>query len=722
MKLFIVLFALVYFVSGVLRADEVRFKNETIDAVQAMQAIGFDQSANANSPSNLNRFSAFNARIYYVIQFAGPILEEWKTQLQNSGVELDSFVPDNAFIVKIATAQAWDAVNRAPFVKALFPYKTSLRLSRRLKTPSVFRRGENQKVVLKLMNSAQPEGIKQLLQSLGANITDGLSERTVTVEVSVNKIADVADVEGVEWVEPAPVFHTMEYKFNGVGDWLKTNATVPDQNYKDLTGYESGTKLMNFDAAWNRGYHGEGETVALGDTGLDHGSTTNILADFQGQVTKGYAKGFLSHSWNDSEGHGTHTAGSVASLGTNSGGLIRGGAYGARLIEESLSMPFGIVAMVGLNLQDLFVSVHQKDGVNIHSDSWGSNSAGVYDSAAALVDDIMWKNPDLLLVFAAGNSGVDADGDGHIDPGSVDSPATAKNCLTVGASKNLILTGGMQKHMRDAKSGSWAAEPLASSTLSDNPNGMAPFSSIGPTQDGRLKPDIVAPGTNIVSTRSQDPKATPLWAPYNKYYAYAGGTSMSTPLTAGAAAITHQYAKKILGKNPSAAMVKAILIHNAHDLYPGQFGTGVGQELGSTRPNMNEGYGRVDMDAVTGAHFLIADERVGLKTGQGAKYSQGLENIPAGTKIRVTMAYTDAPGTASAAQALVNDLDLFVTDAQGKIYYPNHLSGPDHKNNVEMVEFDASISGAYTVYVKATNVPQPSTSGGQPFAIVWNTL
>jgi len=122
---------------------------------------------------------------------------------------------------------------------------------------------------------------------------------------------------------------------------------------------------------------------------------------------------------------------------------------------------------------------------------------------------------------------VDANKDGHIDEGSVSSPGTAKNCLTVGASKNLVLKGGIQKAMKELKGGedNWGVEPIASSHLSDTPNGMAAFSSIG-TQDGRLKPEIVAPEQILFRPISSSGSFTTMGA-YNDFYAFAGGTSMA---------------------------------------------------------------------------------------------------------------------------------------------------------------------------------------------------
>src|SRR5690606_26607202 len=126
-----------------------------------------------------------------------------------------------------------------------------------------------------------------------------------------------------------------------------------------------------------------------------------------------------------------------------------------------------------------------------------------------------------------------------------------------------------------------------------NENGMAAFSSRGPTLSGRLKPDIVGPGTNIVSTRNESTGTG--WGVYDTYYLYMGGTSMSTPLVAGGSAIVREYFQSVHGvANPGAALVKGLLINGAVDMTPGQYGAGATQDV-SRRPDNNQGWGRVDL-------------------------------------------------------------------------------------------------------------------------------
>jgi subtilisin family serine protease len=247
---------------------------------------------------------------------------------------------------------------------------------------------------------------------------------------------------------------------------------------------------------------------------------------------------------------------------------------------------------------------------------------------------------------------------------------------------------------------------------------MAVFSSRGPTADGRLKPEVVAPGTNIVSVRSKHPKAKPedSWGIYDDNYLYMGGTSMATPLTSGAMAVVRQYLVSKLGNSVSAAMLKATVANTAEDLFPGQFGTRAsGQEQPTRRPNNHEGWGRVNLATLVADRTIaLYDEHAGLATGQQKGYAV---DVHAGQALRVTMSYTDAPGTASAARTLVNDLDVKVVDSAGHTYFPNGKSAKDDVNNTEEVDLLNAAPGSYQVIVSGANIPQ-GKNGAQPYALV----
>jgi uncharacterized repeat protein (TIGR01451 family) len=251
---------------------------------------------------------------------------------------------------------------------------------------------------------------------------------------------------------------------------------------------------------------------------------------------------------------------------------------------------------------------------------------------------------------------------------------------------------------------------------------MAAFSSRGPTDDGRVKPDIVAPGTNIVSNKSHAVSGPALWGDHesNPHYAYSGGTSMSTPLVAGAGALVRQWLTTRGIANPSGAAIKATLLNTAHDMAPGQYGTGATREIPAARPNSVAGWGRADLgfiDAPAPYFLWVDDHTTGITTGQAVSYSHSaarpLQVLDSGQPLRVMLAWTDPPASLSASKQLVNDLDLKVVGPGGATYYGNRIATRDRTNNVEGIVIENPPIGQYTVEVRGFNVPIAT----QPYAL-----
>ena len=252
-------------------------------------------------------------------------------------------------------------------------------------------------------------------------------------------------------------------------------------------------------------------------------------------------------------GHGTHVAGSVLGDGTASAALagqapIRGIAHKARLVFQAVEQAldwknpahlerYGRYLLAGIPpTSPRSSTTRTAKGARIHSNSWGGGEPGAYDSQSRQLDQFVWDHPTMCILVAAGNDGTDSDGNGEINLGSVTSPGTAKNCITVGASENL-------RHAFDNETyGAWwprdyPSPPYKNAPMADDPDQVVAFSSRGPTADGRVKPEVVAPGTWILSTKSTMLSTTANgWRrfPQSSKYFYMGGTSMATPLTAGA--------------------------------------------------------------------------------------------------------------------------------------------------------------------------------------------
>jgi subtilisin family serine protease len=649
----------------------------------------------------------------YVVQFEKSVTEADKAALKSAGISVFRYIPDDALIVRASLAGLHAVKGLSP-IHAAIPYRGWMKLNERLPTLSIFSTGRTTQVLVSAFTDADAQNIlSHIPQSVRVIQASG---RMMALQIPEAAIQTLSVMTGVEYVQPLDPVQVLDMKL----DATETPPTQPEPNgdYKDIDGYETGTKVMNFDAIWAQGYHGENQIVAMADTGVDLGSMDTVTEDLRPAIKAGDVFGIGAKTWEDPMGHGTHVAGSVLGRGTASGGILKGGAYQAGLVVESLWSPIIDNLTVPPQMGKLFQTAYDQ-GARVHTNSWGSAQVvGEYDSMAQQVDDFMFSHPDFLIVFAAGNSGADLNKDGRIDPGSVGTPGTAKDALTVGASENLVSNPtSLQKtvnQFRQAKD-EWPAEPIWSSKISDNINGVAMFSSRGPTKDGRLKPEIVAPGTNILSIRSHQPEAETLWGPYNKDYVWSGGTSMATPLTAGAATVTRQVlVEKFKIADPSAALVKATMLHTAKDMYPGQYGEGTPtQELLTRRPNSDEGYGRVDMarlSQLTSSTLMVDSAGV----GQDETSDQTIQ--VSGSGLLVNLVYTDAPGTPSAGPALVNDLGLTVTGPDGKVY-----SADDHINNNEVLELSGLTAGTYKITVTGTKVPM-GQNGKQPFALVATPL
>lgn len=589
----------------------------------------------------------------YLIVFNGPIKELMKNDVRNVGAKLVEYIPDFAYL-SVMTPQVAEKVKNLTYVEDIIVYHPGFKLNTHLKDNN----GNiklNEEVTVRIATFNDDASIldNEIKNSNGKKL--GHSKGNVIVKMNSNHLEKFAKLNSVKFIEPK-VEHVL---------------------HNDVA-----KEYMDVDDLWNLGYEGTGQVVAVCDTGIDTGvNDSSMHLDFQGRIDSIYALG--RRTADDPHGHGTHVAGSVLGDGASSGGQYKGTAPKARLVFQSVLDRRGGLGGLPRDLNDLFAEAWDA-GARIHTNSWGAPVYGDYNTDSQQVDEYVWNN-DMIILFSAGNEG---DGASGTDYDSIGSPGTAKNCITVGASENyrpnMPMTG-------------WG-------NIGDDVDEIAAFSSRGWTEDGRIKPDIVAPGTWILSTKSSIAPESNYWMGFNTDYAYMGGTSMSTPLVAGAVAVAREYMQTEWNHTPSPAMMKAAVING-------------GIDMGFGFPSADQGWGRISLtNSLSSKEYKYEDETYSLNTGQTQSFNYNIQST--NTPFKITLVWTDYPGSTVASKALVNDLDIKITSPTGKVYYGNDFTNPfdtgyDRTNNVENIFINSPEAGDYTVEVIGYNVPQ----GAQPFVL-----
>lgn len=484
--------------------------------------------------------------------------------------------------------------------------------------------------------------------------------------------------------------------------------------------------LMNVEPIWNDaslGYSGTGVIVGVNDNGVDL-----THADFQ-DSTPGDAIVATSGNMSDTDNfHGTHTTGSVIGRGHalanspfNTSGCgdlvtpldpVRGMAWGAQGTHNNLFDG-------GITDDFTMMEWSYQQGARLNTNSWSycgepcivpcfcgpetgyvSNVAAV-DSAVRDADSTAPGNQELMIFFSAGNDGP--------SPGTVSAPGNAKNVLTVGASQN-------------NRCGLYVPGFCSGPDI----NSMACFSAQGPSQL-RVKPDVVAPGSDVLSVETTDVLGDDggLDEPWTgSHYATLSGTSMATPLTAGCGAVFHEFYLDQFGQAPSPALTKAALINGAVD-------------VGLGFPSNVQGWGRVNcrqsVEGPPAGQIGFLDQGTVTHLTTGEQWQESLVCDASSPRLKVTVVWTDPAGEAGCDPCEVNDLDLIVTDPDDNVYRGNEFvsgtgwsqvnPGPvsDSLNNVENVFVENPAAGGWRIDVVASQVASnPPGLSGQDFAVVYS--
>ncbi len=653
-----------------------------------------------------------------LVQFTGPIRQAWVEALERSGAHIVTYLPDYAYLV-------WSDARALQGVQALAPVRWSgpyhpyyaLHPDLRLVTASEV------DVLVQLYAGPLAREVQQAILTRASAVTrqprSSLAYINLGVRLAARDLPWLVALPGVVNVEPRPQYHKLDEVQNQImAGALNTDGTQPDG-----PGYL--TWLLNLGFPTDPTAY---PIVDVTDDGIDNGTNTPLHADFYvfGSKTNPdrlvYNANWTSDASADGRaGHGNINASIVGGYNAQTGTAYEdSNGYNYGLGVNPFGRLAGSKVFNNAGYWDLpnddyaaLISQGYAQGMRISSNSWGADTGGTYttddQTYDALVRDAQSStsgNQEVIVVFAAGNAGSASN--------TVGSPGVAKNVITVGAAENVRPT--------------WTDGCGIGPSGADNAMDIISFSSRGPTDDLRVKPDLVAPGTHIQGAASQASgyDGSGVCDPYQPsgqtLYAASSGTSHSTPAVAGAASLVYRYYQDHFGGTPpSPAMVKAYLLNSTRYL------TGV--SANDTLPSNNQGLGEIDLGrAFDATPRLLVDQSVRFDdSGQTFELQGAIAD--ASQPFRITLAWTDAPGPTVGA-AYVNNLDLEL-DLNGVLYRGNGFSGAttvpggsaDARNNVESIFLPAGTIGAFTVRVRATNiagdgVPGVGDTTDQDFALV----
>jgi hypothetical protein len=611
---------------------------------------------------------------YVIAALSGPVRHDWLARLARLGAQPVCQVGPQAVACRIGRRLRASAVRSAAPVTWIGSFPASAKLSLELakvRTPA--------DVVVVTWPGESMDAVAEAAVGLGAEVLAG-DGAALTCRVDASGLGRLAGLDQVAWIQAVDSF----VPFNDNVQWVIQagwRPEVPDSQVGR--------------PAWVHGILGQGIVVGLFDSGIntnhdmffdpDHPITgPGLFPDNRRIVAYKLYRNADFGDVNALAYHGSAVAGTLAGNDSLNGDSSRcdGVATDARIYFVDNGTTYGNY-VYNSDLTELLDSVRLGLGtgapVRQVSGSFGSaGSLGAYRLEEATVDATCWHDPKFLVVWSAGNYGIGS--------GTITHPACAKDIITVGATGN-----GVQSNI------------------------LSGSSSTGPTNDGRTKPDLVAPGIDVNTVDG----AT--------LHGYAGrnGTSFSAPAVSGALVLLRQYLRdgwfpsgspvpEHAVPDPSSALMRALAVC-ACDSNAGT----------NAVPNNEAGWGRLNLSRIL--HFpgdsvslTLVDDSVGLASGVFHEYSFDLlDRRP----LSVTLAWTDTAAPPSAAIALVNDLDLELTSPDRNHYRGNQFLGGqsaanppgwDELNVAEACRIAYPLAGTWTVRVYARSL----YTARQPYALV----
>jgi len=583
-------------------------------------------------------------KTHVLLQFNNIPTKEEKQELKNQGINLIAYIPKKAWFASVPNDFS-DKVILFPNIRAAIEILKEDKLSNAVKNKNYKKNGDGTvNLSIKFFDDVDLDTASAIIENHGQVIDKFYSVNIVKLVTEETLISDIANEENVQWID------VIEKTLQTHNDGNRENIGVDTLQVSPYNLNGNGVVVAEWDSGWADITHDDLQgRVTLGDSATCGGSDSGTC----GTAT-----------------HSTHVAGTMLGDGTLS--VTEGGTA---LQWHGMAPQATLISYEwwdnSTELDSEYDSAINTYDVSLSQNSWGytynlcgSDCNGGYDSFAGELDSIVRgsKGKKISQIWSAGNNRPSSCDSGSYD--CIGFPGTAKNVITVGATNS-------------------------------NDDSMTSFSSFGPTNDGRLKPEVTAPGCQsdgdggVKSTEPGD------------IYSVKCGTSMAAPTTSGVVALMYEeFANK--GTFPLPSTIKAILIHTS-------------LELGNTGPDYSFGYGRIDaltaIDKIkndTGSNDVIIEDSI--------SNAETIEfNMTVASTVKVTLVWDDPAAAANANPTLVNDLDLVLIAPDSTVYSPWVLdpanpedlatTGTNTIDNVEQVFVENALSGIWTVRITGTSVP-----------------
>ena len=716
-------------------------------------------------PAKLSLISEDTPQLH-LVQFVGPIRDDWYSNLQDKqGLTIVDYYPENAYLVwadKSARNELTDWAELQPYIQWHGPLHPAYKIhpgfdleydGEVTATIQLFTHDDVGKSI---------SAIKSLASEIIRNTYHTGKFTNIAVKIPASEIENIArlnDVINIEpWLKPQLFGEIQDQIVAGNINAARTGPNGP--------GYLAWLNGLGFNSNFEF-------AVDVTDDGFDQGETgsANVHEDFldaAGNSRVVYVRRIVGTgvSTTDDEGCGGHGTINTAIVGGFNNTPAVDPDFDYYADGNNYHFGLGVAPYTLLGHSDIFhsglaadyttlIDTAYADGARISSNSWGLSCRfgccgpgllSTYDAGSQEYDGLVRDarptseagNQEMVIVFAAGNEGNCPDEQlGNVG-------TTAKNTITVGAGENFNSTGD-------------ADGCGVGNNGANNIQDIADFSSRGPTIDGRVKPDIMAPGTHIYGAASQDACFTGISVcgdtdndgalpPDDAYYpddpdvtdardqdlyTWSTGTSHSCPAVSGGCALVRQWFLNHGHPAPSPAMTKAYLMNTATHM------TGV--DANDDLPSSNQGMGLMNLGMAFDNTPRLLFDQVKTCYRNGAADASEIFTIQGQVAdvtrpFRVTLAWTDAPGNPATGVIARNDLDLTV-DVGGNLYRGNdftlatsNILNPadprDADNNVESVFLPAGTNGNFEITVNPAGINEDAldVSGAvinrQDFALV----